>query len=140
MQHAEVEVLLGRQVPYTGEECLPQRPIIGPFGKDFVDGRVVDGRLALCIVRYRQALPRHPRVEHPQNEVKDAMITQFALWPTLGHREVGEDKCRELGFGELDRNRRRCRLGCRYAHHARASCEEYGCARWNHITSYTTIG
>src|SRR5215475_3821405 len=63
-------------------------------------------------------------VEHPQDEVKDAIIAQFALWPTLGHREVRQDKCLELGFGELDRNRRRYRLlGC-CAHQAMASWEE----------------
>ena len=109
MEHADVEVLLGRQMPHTGEERLPERPIIGPFGKDFVDGRVVDGRLALGIVRYGQALPLHPCVEDPQDEVKDPVIAQFALWPPLGHREVRQDKCGELRFGELDRDRRRCR-------------------------------
>ena len=44
MEHAQIEVLLGREMPHTGHKRPPQRPIIGPFGKDFVDGRVVDGR------------------------------------------------------------------------------------------------
>src|SRR5262245_21517429 len=39
----------------------------------------------------RAGLPLHPRVEHPQDEVKDAVIAQFALWTTLGHREVRQD-------------------------------------------------
>ena len=64
-------------------------------------------------------------VEHPQDEVKEAMIAQFALWPPLGHGEVREEKCRELRCGELDRHRRRCRLWCHGAHHAMASWEEW---------------
>ena len=63
-------------------------------------------------------------IEDPQDEVKDAMIAQFALWTALGHREVRQDKCLELRFGELDRDRCRCRLWCRGAHHAMASWEE----------------
>jgi hypothetical protein len=65
MEYAGVEVFRGRQMPHTGEERLPERSITGPFRKDFVDSRVVDSWLALGIVRYRQALPLHPRVEHP---------------------------------------------------------------------------
>src|SRR6266702_4263004 len=125
MEHAEIELLLDREMPHTGHKRLPERSIIRPFGKDFVDGRVVNGRLALGVVWYGQALPLHPCIEHPQDEVKDAIIAQFALRSPLGHREVRQDKCLELRFGELDRNRRRCRLGCRGAHHAMASCEEW---------------
>jgi hypothetical protein len=111
-------------MPHTSDERLPERPIIGPCGKGSVDGRVVDGRLALGVLRHGQALPLHPRVEDPQDEVKDAMIAEFALRPPLGHREVREDKFLELRFGELDGNGCGCRLfGC-CAHHARASCEE----------------
>src|SRR5215471_3448901 len=89
-----------------------------------IDGRVVNSRLPLGVVRHGQTLPLHPGVEHPQDEVKNAVIAQFALWPALGHREVRQDKCRELGFRELDRNRRSYRLlGC-CAHHAMASWEE----------------
>ncbi len=33
--------------------------------KDFVDGCVMDGWLAMGIYRYGYALPLHPRVEHP---------------------------------------------------------------------------
>src|SRR5215510_7471209 len=73
----------------------------------------------------RAGLPLHPRVEHPQDEVKDAVIAQFALWTTLGHREVRQDKCVELWFGELDRNRCRYRLVCRGAHCAMASWEKW---------------
>ena len=46
------------------------------------------------------------------DEVKDPVIAQFALWTTLGHREVRQDKCLELRFGELNRNRCRYRLWC----------------------------
>ena len=88
MEHAEIEWLLGREMPHTGHKRLPERAIIRPFGKDFVDGRIVNGRLALCIVWNGQALPLHPRIKHPQNEVEDAVIAQFALRSPLGHREV----------------------------------------------------
>jgi len=124
MEHAEVELFLGREMPYTGYERLPERPIIGPSGKDFVDGRIVDGRLALGIVRHGQTLPLHAGVEDPQDEIEDAIIAQFALGTALGHREVRQDKCLELGFRELDRNRRRCRLWCSSAHQAMASWKE----------------
>ena len=50
MQHTEVKVLLGREMPHTGYERLPQRAIIRPSRKDFVDSRIVHGRLALGIV------------------------------------------------------------------------------------------
>ena len=70
--------------------------------KDFVDSRIVNGRLALGVVRHGQTLPLHPGVEHPQDEIKDAVIAQFALGTALGHREVRQDKCLELGFRELD--------------------------------------
>jgi hypothetical protein len=39
------------------------------------------------------------------------------------HREVRQDKYVELWFGELDRNRCRCRLLCRGAHRVMASWE-----------------
>ena len=47
VEHAEVEVLLCREMGHTGEERMPERPIIGPSGKDFVDGRIVNGRFPL---------------------------------------------------------------------------------------------
>jgi len=67
MEHAEIEPFLGREMPHTGDKRLPERSIIHPSGKDFVHGRVVNGRLALGVLRHRQALPLHPRVEDPQN-------------------------------------------------------------------------
>src|SRR5262247_4721824 len=109
MEHTDVELLLDREMPHTGHKRLPERAIISPFGKDFVDSRVVNSRLALRVVWNGQALPLHPGVEHSQDEVKDAIIAQFALWSPLGHREVWQDKCGELVLRELDRNRRRCR-------------------------------
>jgi hypothetical protein len=123
MEHAEIELFLGRQMPHTREERLPERPITSPFRQDFVDGRGMHGRFAVAICGYGQALPLPPRREHPEEEGKDTMIAQFALRSTFGHRKVRADKYRELSFGEVDRNRRRCRLcGCR-APQARASCE-----------------
>jgi hypothetical protein len=84
MQHAEIELLLGREMPHTGHKRLPQRPIIGPFGKNFVDGRVMDDRVTLGVCRHGQTLPLHPGVEEPQDEVKGPIIAQFALRPALG--------------------------------------------------------
>jgi hypothetical protein len=65
MEYAGVEVVLCRQMPYTRHKRLPQRPIISPFGKDFVDRRVVDGRFPIGVCRDRQALPLHPRLQDP---------------------------------------------------------------------------
>src|SRR5712691_7934128 len=76
----------------------------------------------------------------PQNEVQDAMIAQCALRAPLGHRKVRQEKCGELRFGELDGDWRRCGLCCRYAHHARTSCQGYGCASGNQVAPYTTRG
>jgi hypothetical protein len=140
MQHASVEVLLYHQMPHTGDERLPERPIIGPCGKDFVDGRVVDGGLALRVVRDGQALPLHSGIEYPEDEVKDPVLAQFALRAPLGHGEMRQDKCGELVFGQLHGNRRRCRLYCRGAHQGRASCEAWLCALENRIASETTRG
>ena len=36
MEHAKIEVLLYSEMPHAREKRLPQRPIIGPSGKDFV--------------------------------------------------------------------------------------------------------
>src|SRR5215216_4747800 len=90
MEHAEIELLLDREMPHTGDERLPERAIIRPFGKDFVDGRVVNGWLALGVVWNGQALPLHPRIKHPQNEVEDAVIAQFALRSRLGIERCGK--------------------------------------------------
>ena len=52
MEDTEVEVLLGRQMPHTGHKRPPQRPIIDPSGKDFVDGRVMNGWFADVVLWY----------------------------------------------------------------------------------------
>jgi len=52
MEHAGVEVLLDRKMLHTGEERVPERPIIGPFREDAINGRVVNGRLAMGVVRH----------------------------------------------------------------------------------------
>jgi hypothetical protein len=36
-----------------------------------------------------QTLPLHAGVEHPQDEVEEAVIAEFALGATPGHGEVG---------------------------------------------------
>jgi hypothetical protein len=52
VEHAEIKVLLCSKMPHTGEERLPKRPIIGPCGKDFVDGRLVNGRFPIGVFRH----------------------------------------------------------------------------------------
>jgi len=84
MEYAGIELLLGREMPHTGYKRLPERSIISPFGKNFIDGRVMDDRVALGVFRHGQTLPLHPGVEHPQDEVKDPVIAQFALRSPLG--------------------------------------------------------
>jgi hypothetical protein len=74
MEDTEVEVLLSHEMPYTREEGLPQRPIIGPFREDAVDIGVMESRLALSVCGDGEALPLHPGIEDPEDEVKDAMI------------------------------------------------------------------
>jgi hypothetical protein len=85
MQHAEVEFLLFGEMGYTGDERLLERPVISPFGKGSVDIGVMNFRLAIGTFRNGHARPLHPRIQHPQNEVEEAMIAQFALRPALGH-------------------------------------------------------
>ena len=72
MEYAGIEVLLGCKMGHTGDGCLPQRPIIGPFREDSLDGRVMDDWVAMGICRYGQALPLHPRIENPQDAMPDA--------------------------------------------------------------------
>jgi hypothetical protein len=64
MPHTEVKVLRCRQMPRTGDACLPQRSISGPCREDSVHGRVVG--LSTCdestsLTRGRRgAMPRLP--------------------------------------------------------------------------------
>src|SRR5262245_2516477 len=84
MQDTEVEVLLLGEVRHTRHKGLPERPITGPFGKDFVDRRVVDGWLPIRVCGDGQTLPLHTCIQEPQDEVEDAMIAQFTLGSSLG--------------------------------------------------------
>ncbi len=110
VEHAEIKLVVVRQMLHTGDEGLLKGAVIRPLGKDFVDRRVVDGRLAMGVCRYGQAFPLHARVEHPQDQVEDAMIAEFTLGSALRHGEVREDKLLELRGGELHGNWRRCGL------------------------------
>src|SRR5258705_5881689 len=65
MEHGRAHACLRRPMAHARNASLPERAIVGPFGKDFVDSRVMNGRFAVGILWYRQALPLHPRVEHP---------------------------------------------------------------------------
>jgi hypothetical protein len=71
MQHARVEVFLFGELGHAGHKRVPERPIIGPFSEDAVNGRVVNGGFPIGVVWHRQALPLHPGVE-------DALLTAFA--------------------------------------------------------------
>ena len=89
----------------AGDKRLPERPVICPFGKNFVDRRVVDDRLPIGVCRAGQALPLHARVEEPENEVKDAMIAYWHFGPRLGIERCGKinavnslsDSCTGIG-------------------------------------------
>jgi hypothetical protein len=56
----------------------------------------------------------HAGIKNLQDEVEDAKIAEFAFRATLWHRKVWQDKLMEVGFAELDGNRRRDGLfgGC----------------------------
>jgi hypothetical protein len=60
MEHAEIKMLLVRQMPHTGHKRLLERPVIGPFGKGSVDVGVVDFGLASGVFGNGQALPALP--------------------------------------------------------------------------------
>ena len=107
MKDPEIEVVVRRQMPHTGDKCLFKRSIVGPFRESFVDCCVMDSRLSVGCPWDRQGLPLHACVEHPQDEVEDAMIAEFTPRPPPGHRQVRKDKCDELWLGELNGNRRR---------------------------------
>ena len=89
----------------------------------FVDGRVVDQAGPIACSGYRHALPLHTRIEDPQDQIEDAVVAQFALRSTHGHREVREDKCDELRPGQLHGNRCRGAVFCHIAHPGTASPE-----------------
>jgi hypothetical protein len=55
MEHAEIELLLNREMPHTGHKRLPERAIIGPCGKDFGN---YPGRLMPPMQSAITALPR----------------------------------------------------------------------------------
>ena len=139
MERAEIEVFLGCQMGDAGDERLLKRPILGPFGEGSVHVGVVNGWLAMAISRYGSALPWHPRIEHPEDKVKDPMIAQFAFGTPLGPREVRQDKFIELWCGELDGNRRGCRVFCSCAHGLLASCAACGLYLLNQVSPNTTI-
>ena len=98
MEHAEVKLLLVCEMGHTGHKRLLERAVIGPFGKGSVDGGVVDFGLASGVFGNGQAFPLHAGIEDPQDEIKEAMIADFARRTPLGPREVREDKFSELVF------------------------------------------
>src|ERR1700686_1362239 len=101
---------------HAGDKRLIKWTIIGPFRENSVDGRVMDPSLPGGCPGHWQALPLHACVQYPQDEVEDAMISEFAPRPPPGRRQVREDKCGELRLRELNRNRRGCWTLCHIAH------------------------
>jgi hypothetical protein len=85
----------------------------------------MDGRFALGVLWYGQALPLQACIEDPQNEVESVVIAEFAFWPALEHQEMREDTCGELRCGELGGDRHGCRLCCCCDPHAMPACQEY---------------
>src|SRR5208283_1141042 len=140
MQDTEIEVVVRRQMLHTGDKCLFKRSIVGPFRESFVDCRVMDSRLSVGCPWDRQALPLHACVEHPQNEVEDAMIAEFTPRPPPGHRQVRKDKCDELWLGELNGNRRRRWTFGHIAHRKWLDDKHEQLTSESPIGSYNTMG
>src|SRR5271157_848160 len=140
MQDTEIEVVVRRQMLHTGDKCLFKRSIVGPFRESFVDCRVMDSRLSVGCPWNRQALPLHACVEHPQDEVEDAMIAEFTPRPPPGHRQVRKDKCDELWLGELNGNRRRRWTFGHIAHRKWLDDKHEQLTSESPIGSYNTMG
>ncbi|HEY5864864.1 MAG TPA: hypothetical protein VI542_04825 [Candidatus Tectomicrobia bacterium] len=124
-----------REIRHAGDEGLLQGAVIRPLGEDFVDRRVVNGRLATGVCRHGQAFPLHPGIEQPQDQIEDAMIAEFTLGAALRHGEVREDKLLELRGGELHGNWRRSGLCWRDGHDSIVSYEEGGVDLLNRLSS-----
>jgi hypothetical protein len=90
MKNAEIEMVLLRQMPHAGDECLIERAVVRPFGERFVDCRVVDHGGPVACSGYRQAFLLHTRVDYPQDQIEDAVIAQFAFRPRLGVERCGK--------------------------------------------------
>ena len=126
-------------MPDTGDKGIFDGAIIGPFGKGFVDGAIVDLSLAIALFGHGQALSLHTGVEHPQDEIEESVIAEFALGSTLWHRQVRQDKFVELRFRELHGNRRGCWFAHRRGHDEMALFEEGSACRSETLSSNRII-
>lgn len=79
-----------------GDEGLFERTIIRPPGKEFEDAGVVNFRCAIWPFGNRQFFPLHAGVEHFEDVVEGAVITDLALRSAFGQREIWQDKFVEL--------------------------------------------
>ena len=86
MQDREIKMVLLREMPHAGDERLVERAIVSPFREHLIDGRVVDQRGPIVRSGDWHALPLHTRVEDPQDQIEHAVVAQFALRSTHGHR------------------------------------------------------
>jgi hypothetical protein len=94
----------------------------------------VDFSLAIAVFGHGQTLPLHASIEDPQDEVEEAMITEFTLGSTLRHGEGRQDKFVELRFRELHGNRRRCWFMCRRGHDEMALYEDGPDRSWKTLS------
>ena len=74
MQDAEIELIVLCQMLHAGDEGLIERAIVRPSGKHLVDGCVVDHGGSVVCLGYRQAVPLHTRIEHPEDQIEDGSI------------------------------------------------------------------
>src|SRR5437016_3642158 len=49
MQHAQIELVVLRQMPHAGDEGMLKGAVVRPSGEDFVDGGVMDFRCAVVV-------------------------------------------------------------------------------------------
>ena len=104
MKQAQIELVFIRQMLDRGDEGFFERAIISPAGKEFVDDRVMNLRLAVRSFVNRHFLPLHPGVEDFQNEIESLVITNLAIGAALGKRQVRQDKFLEVFLAELHGN------------------------------------
>ena len=74
--------------PTLATKAFSSEAVISPFRKGSVEGGVVDFSLAFVVLGHGQTLPLHTGVEHPQDEVEEAMIAEFTLRSALRHGEM----------------------------------------------------
>jgi hypothetical protein len=101
MEHAEIKLVVVREMCHAGDEGLLQGAVVGPPGEDFVDRCVMDGSVTLGVCGHGQALPLHPCI---------STYTEIFLYPSLEFAQ-----CRMLWDDNLLRHGSRHKNGLRAA-------------------------